>query len=482
MTTMTKVSEEELESISTPSSVKTSLGTLEFFDGVPTEDTVARVYDHLDVTRGVQVFLHTLGGASMYRLRAGNKQIGVDQSRRVGVFAKLLDSQSLYLTANTSTLYAQVYLDTETDGPTVVEIPPGTLGMVNDSWFRWVEDLGAIGPDKGKGGKYLVLPPGHKGDVPSGYFAVRPETYWSWAMVRSSTAQGVEHAAKVLEEQVRVYPLAAAKDPPPTEFIDSSGASYNTISPNDFGFFEDLNQLIQKEPLASLDPETRGLVASIGIVKGKPFEPDARMKRLLTEAVAIGNATARAIVFQPRQKAAYIYPDSDSMWVMAYAGKDVFFEVDGARNLDARTMFFYAYTAVSPAMAVTKPGAGSDYAIAYVDSEKHPLDGSKSYRLHLPPDVPAKDFWAVTLYDTQTRSQLQISNPYPTLGSQTDGVQQNADGSFDVYFSPKPPEGKASNWLETLPGKSWFTILRMYGPLEPWIKKTWRPSEIELVN
>ena len=432
--------------------------------------------------RGVQVFLHTLGGASMYRLRAGNKKVGVDSSSKVSIFAKLLDSHSLYLTGNTSTLYAQVYLDTETDGPTVIVIPPGMLGMVNDSWFRWVEDLGAIGPDKGKGGKYLVLPPGYKGKVPTGYFVVRPKTYWSWAMVRGSTAKGVEQAVKFMEAKIRVYPLAAAKNPPKTEFIDVSGMSYNTISPNDFGFFEDLNQLIQNEPIDSLDSETRGLVASIGIVKGKPFKPDTRMKKLLTEAVAIGNATARAIVFQPREKEAYFYPDSNSMWVMAYAGKDVFFEVDGARNLDARTMFYYAYTAISPAMAVTKPGAGSDYAVAYLDSKKRALNGSKTYRLHLPPNVPANNFWAVTLYDTQTRSQLQISNPYPTLGSQTKGVQENSDGSYDFYFGPKAPQGKESNWLETIPGKSWFTMLRLYGPLKPWFDKTWRPGEIKLAK
>jgi hypothetical protein len=479
---MTSVSKEEFESISTPSSVETSLGTLEFFDGVPTDDTVATVYDNLDVMRGVQVFLQALGGASMYRLRAGNKKVGVDHSSKVAIFSKELDSQSLYLTGNTSTLYAQVYLDTEADGPTVIELPPGMLGMVNDSWFRWVEDLGAIGPDKGKGGKYLVLPPGYKGDVPTGYFVLRPKTYWSWAMVRGSTSKGVEPEVKIMEAKIRVYPLASAKDPAETEFIDVTGVSYNTISPNDFGFFEDLDQLIQKEPIDSLDPETRGLVASIGIVKGKPFKPDTRMKKLLTDAVAIGNATARAIVFQPREKAAYIYPDDDSRWVMAYAGKDVFFEVDGARNLDARTMFYYAYTAISPAMAVTKPGGGSDYAIAYLDSKKQTLDGSKSYQLHLPPDVPASDFWAVTMYDTQTRSQLQVSNPYPTLGSQTKGVQKNADGSYDVFFGPKPPEGKESNWLETIPGKSWFPILRLYGPLEPWFNKTWRPDEIELVK
>jgi hypothetical protein len=258
--------------------------------------------------------------------------------------------------------------------------------------------------------------------------------------------------------------------------------SYNTVSPNDFGFFEDLNQVIQEEPIDSLDPERRGLAASIGIVKGKPFKPDARMKKLLTEAVAIGNATARAIIFQPREKDAYIYPDSDSAWVMAYAGKDVFFEVDGARNLDARTMFYYAYTAISPAMAVTKPGGGSDYGFAYLDSKKRPLDGSKSYKLHLPPKVPADNFWAVTVYDSQTRSQLQTNNPYPTLGSQTKGFQENDDGSYDVYFGPKLPKGKESNWLETIPGKSWFPCLRLYGPLEPWFDKSWRPSEIEPVT
>ena len=479
---MTTVSKQELESISTPNSVKTFLGTLEFFDGVPTDDTVTKVYDNLDVMRGTQVFLNTLGGASMYRLRAGNKKVGVDSSRKISIFSKLLDSQSLYLTANTSTLYAQVYLDTETDGPTVIEVPPGMLGMVNDSWFRWVEDLGAIGPDKGKGGKYLVLPPGHKGDVPTGYFVVRPKTYWSWAMVRASTAKGLDQAVKLMEAKIRVYPLDKAKNPPNNEFIDISGVSYNTISPNDFGFFDDLNQLIQKEPIDSLDSETRGLVASIGIVKGKPFKPDARMKKLLTEAVAIGNATARAIIFQPRAKEAYIYPDSDSGWVMPYAGKDVFFEVDGARNLDARTMFYYAYTAISPAMAVTKPGGGSDYGFQYLDSKKRPLDGSKTYKLHLPPKVPADNFWAVTVYDSQTRSLLQTNNPYPTLGSQAKGFQENDDGSYDVYFGPKAPKGKESNWLETIPGKSWFPCLRLYGPLEPWFDKTWRPGEIEPVT
>jgi hypothetical protein len=477
-----QVSKEELQSISTPDKVKTSIGELKFFDGVPTDDTVQKVYDNLDRMRGVQVFLNTIGGASVYRLRTGNAKIGVDKVNKVAISSQLLDSKPLYLTANTSTLYAEAFLDTEIDGPTVIEIPPGMLGMIDDSWFRYVADLGVIGPDKGKGGKYLVLPPGYKGDIPSGYFVVRPKTFWTWAFVRGSIAKGLEPEVELMKSKLKFYPLSQAKNPPKTEYIDFSGVSYNTISPNDFSFYEDLNQVIQKEPIDSLDPETRGLVASIGIVKGKPFNPDARMKKLLTEAMEIGNATARAILFQPRDKTAYFYPDSDSNWVMAYFGHDVFFEVDGARNLDARTNFFYAYTGVSPAMAETMPGKGSDYAIAFLDSKKQALDGAKTYKLHLPPNVPINNFWAVTLYDTQTRSQLQTSKPLPTLGSQSKGVKKNADGSYDIYFGPKPPPGKKSNWLETVPGKAWFTILRMYGPLEPWINKTWRPSEIELVK
>jgi hypothetical protein len=418
----------------------------------------------------------------VYRLRAGNAKIGADKSNLVVISSQLLNSKSLYLTANTSTIYAQAFLDTEIDGPTVIEIPPGQLGMIDDSWFRYVADLGVIGPDKGKGGKYLVLPPGYKGDVPSGYFVVRPKTFWSWAFVRGSIAKGLEPAVEMMKSKLKVYPLAQAKNPPKMELIDISGKSYNTISPNDFGFFEDLNQVIQKEPIDSLDPETRGLVASIGIVKGKPFKPDARMKKLLTEAVAIGNATARVLLFEPREKSYYFYPDSDSSWVMAFAGKDVFFEVDGARNLDARSSFYYSYTVVTPAMAATVLGKGSDYAVAFQDSKKQPLDGGKNYKLHLPANVPVANFWAVTMYDTQTRSQLQTSNPYPSLGSQTKGLKKNADGSYDLYFGPKPPTGKKSNWLETVPGKGWFTILRMYGPLKPWVDKTWRPSEIELVK
>jgi hypothetical protein len=306
--------------------------------------------------------------------------------------------------------------------------------------------------------------------------------------MRASIANGLEAAVKNVKDNLRIYPLARKDNPPKMEFISGSGKAFNTIHANDYTFYEHLNEVIQKESLDMLDPETRGLFASIGIEKGKPFAPNTRMKKILTNAVAIANAAARSIVWYPRvdetMKGIEIYPGEDSAWMMGFLDKNVFFNGEDGKtmNSDARVMFHYPYTAVTPAMAVSKAGVGSDYCIAFVDSKKLPFDGSKTYRLHLPPNPPAKDFWALTMYDNQTRSQLQTGQKFPTVGSQTEGIRKNDDGSYDIYFGPKAPAGYENNWLETIPGKGWFVALRMYGPLEPWIEKTWRPGEIELVE
>jgi len=469
--------------IQTPDKVETSIGTLEFFDGVPTKATAENVYDYLDRMRGVDAFLKGMPGASVRGLIVGLEEFGVNQYNKVAVTKSLLDSRSLFLTANTSTIYITPNIDLKENGPLVMETPPGMLGAFNDSWFRYIADIGPFGEDKGKGGKYLILPPAYVGEIPEGYFVIKSPTYKVFVFMRTSFDDGLEAAIQGIEANLKLYPLDSKDNARKMEFVDMSGLDFNTIHTNDYSFYEHLADWINEEHVDMLDEETRGLFASIGIEKGKAFAPDERMKKILTEAVAIGNAAARSIVWYPRTESnlagVEVYPNKNSSWIMAYANKNVFFTTEtGGMNSDARVMFHYPYTAVTPAMAVSIEGAGSDYAIAFLDADKNRFDGGKEYKLHIPANVPVNDFWAVTIYDSQTRSMLQTDQQFPTIGSQTKGFKQNEDGSFDVYFSPNAPEGSENNWLQTISGKSWFVILRVYGPLEPWIAKTWKPGEV----
>ena len=468
-------------SITAPDQVETSIGALEFFDGVPNEATVSTVYDYLDRSRAVEAFLNCIPVMSINALREGQARAGADKSNKVCIFDTLMDSTSLVLTGNTSTMYAIGFLDLKTDGPTVVDLPTGMLGILDDMAFLYMTDLGMAGPDKGKGGKFLVLPPGYKGDVPDGYYVVPSNTYGVWLFMRGYLDKGIKAASDNIRNNLKVYPLAKESNPPTMEFINISGKEINTVVPNDYSFYEKIHALIQQEPDDYLGPEIKGQLAAIGIIKGKPFNPDARMKKILVDAAAIGNAAARAISFSPRNPGLYTY-GKNSGWFKPIIHGDTTYTHNGARELEGRVFYHFGYICVSPAMATTTPGAGSDYSMGMVDSQQQALDGSKTYKLHLPPNIPVKDFWALTMYDTQTRSQLQTDQQFPTLDSYRKGMKTNDDGSIDVYFGPEAPKGMENNWLQSIPGKAWFVALRMYGPLEPWINQSWRPSEIELVK
>ncbi len=463
------------DSITTPDEVETRLGTLGFFDGYPTKETVGTVYDHLDFMRGVRVFLDAIPVASLHAMREGLREEGCVNGT-VGIFEELMDSKTLFLTANTESVYAMTWLDLK-DGPVVVESPPNTLGILDDFWFQYVTDLGNAGPDKGQGGRFLILPPDYGGEVPEGYHTVRSDTFGNWLIWRGFLVEGdPKPAVANLKQHIRIYPLARRESPPEQEFVNLSGQHFNTIHANDFTFYEEVNHVVQEEPIEALDPEFLGVLASIGIEKGKPFSPDDRMRAILTEAAAVGNATARALVFETRDPRSYYF--EDSAWKTGFVGGSHEFQADGVRLLDARTLFFYYATGITPAMSAKMVGVGSQYAGAMVDSEGRAFDGGRTYRLRFPPNAPAKDFWSLVLYDNQTRSMLQTDQRFPSVNSQR-GVQQNADGSTDVYFGPKAPEGKESNWIQTVPGKGYSVILRLYGPLESWFDKSWKPGEVE---
>lgn len=462
-------------SITTPNEVETRLGKLRFFDGLPDEATVKAVYDQLDFQRGVQAFLTAMPAASFFAVRAAVRKFGPDNGT-VLLSESLLDSNTLVLVANAETIYNFAWLDTR-DGPVVIEVPPHVLGFINDSWARYVADVGNAGQDKGQGGKYLLVPPGYTGSVPDGYFVASSRTFGNLLTLRGFVPGGDPRpAAEAVKKQLRVYPLARASNPPPTHFADISGVPLNTVFPNDPSYFDGVAQVVEEEPLEAIDLEVRGQLAAIGIQKGKAFVPDQRMQRILAEAVAVGNAIGRAEAFDPRDPSAQNYPDSawNAAWIPDYQ-----FAPGGVLNLESREAFYYLAWGVTPAMSKPAIGIGSQYAMACRDSAGRYLDGAKNYRLHLPPNIPAKDFWSVLVYDPQTRSMLQTDQPFPRVSSQMADLVVNPDGSVDVYFGPNPPAGKKANWVRTIPGKAWFAGLRLYGPLEPWFDKSWRPGEIE---
>jgi len=339
------------QAASIPDTVHTAAGELKFFDGVPIGATNDLVYDYLDRSRGLGVYLDNVGAVSIYAVLDAMAQQGADAPNKIAIWEQLMDSRTPVITSNTSTMYAYAPTDLANDGPTVIEIPPGMLGFLDDAWQRFVGNMGITGPDRGKGGKYLVLPPGYTGEVPEGYFLLKPKTNRNFLFLRGSIKDGLKAAVDNFKSGLKVYPLKDKDNPAPTELVNMSGKSFSTIFPSTLEYFEILNNIVQEEPIDAIGPEVRGYMEMIGIVKGKPFAPDVRMKRLLTEAATLGNAAGRAITYDPRISGVYIYPDSKSNWTTAYAHKNTTFEKDGAMNLDARVLFYYNAGGVTPAMA-----------------------------------------------------------------------------------------------------------------------------------
>ena len=461
-----------IASLSSPDQVESPFGRLDFFDGVPTPETAAAVYDALDLMRGIEVFLNSVPGASLVAMRRGLRAAGVESARVIGYTDPRANSGSLFLTPNTETTYGTTTLDLRAWGPTVIEAPPQSLCVVDDFWFRYVADMGIAGPDQGAGGNYLFLPPGYDGQVPDGYFTYRSPTFTNWVVFR---ALGGVPAIK----QTRVYPLSESASPSENVFVNIAAPVFNTVHANDFSFYEEIDEIVQEEPVEALDAERAGQLAAIGIVKGQPFAPDDRMREILGRAALIGGGMSRAIAYMPRDPQAVLY----GSWKNAFVGGSHEFLRGGARLLDARTQFHYLATVITPAMAHAQVGAGSAYAYTVHDANGDVLDGGKTYRLHVDPDPPAKNFWAVDVYDTQTRSLIQVkSTMYPALASNSGTLQANDDGSYDLYFGPQAPDGRETNWVETIPGKSWFQLFRLYGPLQAWFDQTWKLNEFEPVD
>ena len=464
--------------------MNTNFGELEFPGGYPTEATIQKVYDELDLQKATQLYLSMYPALSMKGMIEGVvRDYGTHSSSHIAVTADRLDSKALWLTGNTESIYSMLVFDLKADGPTVFEVPGGLMGPVDDANFKFLFDIGPTGMDKGKGGKYLILPPDYEGDIPDGYFVFKSPTYRVFSFVRANAAViGFgDSAMDYFRKGCKIYPLSTG--PRENTYRNVTGVPINTLVPEDARAFAWMHALINYEPADAFSKERLGELASIGIEKGKPFNPDARMQKILAKAAEQGVAMSRVIAFNSRDPQAKVYPNRQ--WESPYIINNSTFYQNDYINLEARTVFHFTADGITPAMAMQMPeGLGSRYQTTYKDSDDNFFDGNKTYKLNMPPGVPVKLFWSVTVYDTYSRCVVQTSQPYPSISSQqTPPPVVNSDGSIDIYFSAKQPAGvEKQNWVEVIPDQGFFVYTRYYGPLNAFNDKTWVPNNVELVK
>jgi len=475
-----------------------SLANLPFVENLPTPDTAQTLRDELLFQRATQIYLWALPLINTLGMKTGSEKLFGAGYNVLPIWKERLDAKTLVTTPNSDVIYAMSYVDLGKDGPLVFEAPPQLQGVLLDFWQRPIPvdggkffgDVGLPGPDAGKGGKFLLLPPGYTGEVPQGFFVYRSATNNVFIFLRAFYPDSKNLTPAVaLIEQSKIYPLNGKGTPKPMVFPDASGIPANMLPASDASAFDQLKQLVDSEGANLADPDWTGLLATIGIVKGQPFSPDAHTRKILDQAAQVAYKMSRAIAFQDTVSghSLRLYPDRH--WLSPMAGatqahpstpsnKAPINLAKGFQNLDLRIWFFTNYYSISPGMVSKIPGQGANYMMAFTNSTGAPLSGGNTYHLTLPANIPAANFWSVTLYEAENGSGLANGQPFPSLGSR-DRPAQQADGSTELFFGPNAPQGKEANWLATVPGKGYFVIFRLYGPTEAALDKSWKPGDIE---
>ncbi len=477
------------------------LANAPFEENRPTKETSRILQDELLFQRATQAYLWALPLINTLGMQVGSEKVFGKGYNVLPIFKNRLDAKTLITTPNSDVIYALSYVDLGTDGPLVFEAPPGLQGILLDFWQRpipvdggkFAGDVGLPGPDAGKGGKMLILPPGYKGEVPEGHFVYRSGTNNVFIFLRAFYQDPkVLGPAVALMERTRIYPLNGQAAAKPMVFPNASGVPVDMLPISDGSVFDHLKMLLDGEGSHLAGSDGLGMLASIGIVKGPPFNPDAHTREILDRAARTAYKMSRVIGFKEEVsgRSLRIYPDRRWINPMADATPDNLGgpldlnwcrTAEGYLDLDMRIWFFTDYYSVSPGMLSQTPGQGAKYMIGFTDSDGAPLSGGSNYRVRLPANIPAGNFWSMTLYEAENASGLANGQAFPSLGSR-DKPAQNADGSTDIYFGPAAPAGKEGNWQATVPGKGYFAILRLYGPTEAAINKSWKPGDIELLK
>ena len=456
-----------------------SASPIAFHQGYPTPDAAQAAYDAADLNRAIEAykfFYPTVSGAAIIK---GNEQIGVIPNKVFGY----LDCapQQLVFTANSDTPYGPMALDLSV-GPLVIELQPGPLIIcAMDVNQRWVADLGLPGPDAGKGGKHLLVPPDYTGALPTdGYYVHRASSNRQIVGARSLPVNGDVAGAIERLQTIKVYPLDPGTPWEAPAWIEMSGRVQDT-TPVDiestFAFWELLHETVDQEPPYVGYHNEYGLLASLGIEKGQPFAPDARLRGILEQAAREANAQMRVQSFGDRRPDRLVWPGRQWEWA-SLRFEDGDFNTADRLDADARTKWFYQAIGASPAMFRRDAQAGSLYWLGLRDAGGDYLDGDKAYRLTVPLPVPGKLFWSVTVYDSDTRSQIQTDQGKAALRSMFE-VKGAGGASVDLHFGPEAPAGQEGRWIKTIPGKGWFGYFRIYGPEAPAFDGSWKPGDFE---
>ena len=456
------------QSLPTTGTFQSAIGNLDLVNGYPSQDTITRVFDTLDHQRACQAYLWALPIMAMQQWQQEHlTKFGAGNLDYVD-YLTFKDKLGL-LTANATTPYIMSFPDMKETGPLVFEIPAGpTAGGFTDFWQRPITDSGQTGPDKGAGGKYLILGPDDPDIHPEGYFVFRSPTINVWSAHRALDPDPAK--ALALVKALRIYPYSQRENPPPTRHISPDGRKWSGEQPRGLAFWTGLSSIINQEPVIERDRLIMGMLQPLGIEKGKPFQPSDRQKKILTDASLTGELMARAIGYEKRFENAKVWPGK--RWEISLALKETNQEAPYHTQLDERTSWFYEAVGVSVGMMGRTVGFGQVYLESSKDSSGEWLDGSKSYKLTVPKDAPVAQFWSFTVYDNETR--CFVDTGVPPDRSSRDNIVRNADGSVDLFFGPTPPAGKPeSNWIKTLPGKGWFTYFRLYGPTQPYFDRSW---------
>jgi hypothetical protein len=402
------------------------------------------------------------------------------KQNEVVYWSRPVDWKNQTLTPNPDALYFMIFFSAKDVGPIVIDVPPADSGSfaanIDTVWQMPLEDAGPYGADKGAGGKYLILPPGSNEKPPEGYIAIPSETFAGYALFRSTLPSHRDAdiaKAEAYGKRLRVYPLSEAANPPETKFTDAKDVLYDSTIPYDLRFFQSLDRIVQSEPWQTRDKAMIDQLKTIGIEKGKPFAPDAKMTAILNSAaeeareVVDGMYDAGFPPFFPSSRwAVPAFPALVKAGSSGYAETDIY-------PVDARALTYsIGY------IGIKRLGTAQTYLLASKDSDGDALDGDKVYRLHVPPNVPVEQYWSVTAYDRETHALIK-NMLRASRASNAGEVQKNADGSVDIWFGPKPPEGKDANWVPTDPSRGFELLFRLYAPTKALFERTWALPNIE---